>query len=171
DPGHFDQLYLTRIRYADHGEGADRAFLVSVTFEYEDRPDPYSEFRSGFEIRTRRRCTAVRVRTHAGEDRLVRSYRLEYLDAGPAPGERVPLNRVSLLSRIQAVGHDGPETEELPPLEFAYTRFDPEERDLFPLSGRDLPPRSLASRDLALVDLVGNGLPDVVEMNGTTRYW
>lgn len=41
---------------------------MSVTFEYENRPDPFSEYRPGFEIRTRKRCTRIIVRTHAGQD-------------------------------------------------------------------------------------------------------
>src|SRR5690606_41396136 len=39
------------------------------------------------------------------------------------------------------------------------------------LEGRDLPAQSLASPDLELADLFGNGLPDILEMNGTVRYW
>ena len=58
-PHHWDQLYLKRIRYADYSENGATKFLVSVTFLYEDRPDPFSEYRAGFEIRTRKRC-----RTH-----------------------------------------------------------------------------------------------------------
>ena len=38
-------------------------------------------------------------------------------------------------------------------------------------TGTDLPARSLADPDLELVDLFGNGLPDILEMNGTVRYW
>jgi hypothetical protein len=78
---------------------------------------------------------------------------------------------VSLLSQIEVVGHDSTQTEALPPLEFGYTRFEPEKRDFFPLAGKDLPARSLADPNLELVDLFGNGLPDVLEMNGTVRYW
>ena len=39
------------------------------------------------------------------------------------------------------------------------------------MQGADLPARSLSNRDLELVDLFGNGLPDVLEMNGSVRYW
>ena len=170
-PHHWDQTYLDSIRYADHGEPSDRKFLISVRFEYEDRPDPYSEYRSGFEIRTRRRCMAIHLHTHAEVTRRVRSYRFVYVDARADLADRIPLNKASLLSRIEVIGHDGDTEERLPPLEFDYTRFDPQRRDFFALSGRDLPARSLASPDLALVDLFGNGLPDFVEMNGSARYW
>ena len=72
---------------------------------------------------------------------------------------------------MKVIGHDGDQTEELPPLEFGYTQFEPEGRDFFPLNGKDLPAQSLASPDLALADLFGNGLPDIFQMNGTVRYW
>ena len=213
-PHHWDQLYLKQIRYADYTDHGETKFLVSVTFEYEDedRPDPFSEYRSGFEIRTRRRYTHIEVRTHADEERLVRTYHLTYIDrrveefrtrlaeledllrldpvnedlisqrdVARAELEKleaaIPLNGVSLLSRIKVVGHDESQaeeenrTEELPPLEFGYTRFEPEGRDFFPVQGRDLPARSLASPDLELADLFGNGLPDILQMNGTVRYW
>lgn len=170
-PHHWDQLYLKRIRYADYDDNGATKFLVSVTFEYEERPDRFSEYRSSFEIRTRRRCTRIVVRTHADQDRDVRSYDFGYLDQRPELEKFLPINGVSLLSEINVTGHDGGKTESLPPLEFKYTRFEPEKRNLLPLQGAELPARSLAKPDLELVDLVGNGLPDFVEMNGTVRYW
>lgn len=170
-PHEWDQLYLSDIRYADFGDPDNPEFLVHVRFIYEDRPDPFSEYRTGFEIRTIRRCTRIEIRTHADQDRLVRSYRLIYRDQREELRDRLPLNGVSLLSEIRVIGHDGEHTEELPPLEFGYTQFDPEKRDFFPLQGADLPAHSLANPDLELVDLFGNGLPDIFEMNGTVRYW
>ena len=61
--------------------------------------------------------------------------------------------------------------EEMPPLAFRYTTFEPLGRRFVPLHGQDLPARSLANPDLEIVDLFGNGLPDILEMNGTVRYW
>ena len=66
----WDQLYLARIRYVDYG--ADR-FLVSVSFDYEERPDPFSDYRAGFEIRTRCAAGAIRsapMRTGAARAQL-----------------------------------------------------------------------------------------------------
>ena len=133
--------------------------------------DPFSEYRSGFEIRTRKRCTRIVVSTHADEDRKVRSYDLIYIDQRPELKALLPINGVSLLSQVKVTGHDGDKTETLPPLEFRYTSFQPEKRDFFPLQGSDIPAGSLANPNLELVDLFGNGLPDLVEMNGTVRYW
>ncbi|HEX5717699.1 MAG TPA: SpvB/TcaC N-terminal domain-containing protein, partial [Thermoanaerobaculia bacterium] len=169
----WDQLYLEQVRWVDYRNGAGEVrFLLTVDLDYEDRPDPFSDHRAGFEVRTRQRCVRIALSTHAGEERLVRSWELAYLDQRPELADLLPANAVSLLSRVRVAGHDGGRTQELPPLDLGYTRFEPAERDFFPLSGRgDLPARSLADRDLELVDLFGNGLPDILEMNGSVRYW
>ena len=179
DSHHWDQLYLKRIRYVNYNDettGEER-FLVSVTFDYDDeeRPDPFSEYRAGFEIRTQKRCKQIVIRTHGDAERLVRTYTLVYLDerivAGGLSETVLPRNGVSILSQMKVIGHDGDQTEELPPLEFGYTQFEPEGRDFFPLNGKNLPAQSLASPDLVLADLFGNGLPDIFQMNGAVRYW
>lgn len=197
--GEWDQVYLRSIRYVDvqGSDPDDDSFLVSVEFVYEDRPDPFSSYRSGFQIRTRRRCSRIEVSTHAEAPRHVRTYQFVYLDQRiaseegtfpdpdlianlaiePVGADRLPINGVSLLSQLHVIGQDDsaprPEdrTQRLPPLEFGYTPFRPERRDFFPLEGRDLPTQPLSSPELELVDLFGNGLPDMIEMNGTVRYW
>ena len=68
------QPLLQHIRYADYSDQGGTNYLVSVTFEYEDRPDPFSEYRAGFENRTTKRCRRIIVQTHAGQDRSVREY-------------------------------------------------------------------------------------------------
>lgn len=173
-PHHWDRLYLKHIRYADYGKPTNPEFLVSVTFEYEDRPDPFSEYRSGFEMRMRRRCREIQIRTHANGEQRVRTYQFIYLDRRQDIDDltqRLPLNGISVLSQIRVTGHDGNIQETLPPLEFDYTQFEPLDRDFLPIEGRELPTRSLANPELELADLFGNGLPDILEINGTVRYW
>src|SRR5262249_48954500 len=126
----WDQLYLRRIRCTDDADPqtGDEKFLISSTFNYEERPDPFSEYRPGFEIRTARRCTSIEVRTHADRERLVRTYRLIYLDQRGLPIGQLPLNAASLLSQILVGGHDDDTSESLRPLEFGYTVFAPTRR-------------------------------------------
>ena len=185
---HWDQLYLRRIQYVDYTTpGHQEQFLVSVTFDYDTLPDrydanvpdsrrlyPFSEYRAGFEIRTRKRCRRITIATHAGQDHIVRTYDLVYLDQRADLADlatRLPRNGISLLCQVKVTGHEGAQTEQLPPLEFAYTRFEPVGCDYLPLSGADFPPGSLAQPDYELVDLFGNGLPDILQMNGAVRYW
>ena len=176
-PRQWDQAYLEQIRYADFEENGQTRFLVTVTFVYQERPDPLSEYRSGFEIRTRLRCTRIEVRTHADQERLQRTYELDYLDqrvqAGELPAANLPPNRVSLLSQVRVVGHDGDLTQALAPLEFGYSRFEPQRQRFRSLAATDgaMPPRSLANDDLEMVSLFGNGLPDIVQLNGVAQVW
>jgi RHS repeat-associated protein len=175
----WDQLYLERVRYVDYDQDGQNRFLVSVTFVYDERPDGFSSHRAGFEVRTRLRCRRIEVRTHPHPDPdiLVRTYELIYADervrAGDLDRSVLPANGVSLLSQLRVVGHDGERTEQLPPLEFGYTRFQPTGTRFGPLTaaGNQLPARSLADGDLELVDLFGNGLPDLMQMNGEVQFW
>ncbi|MGN9908999.1 SpvB/TcaC N-terminal domain-containing protein [Phytohabitans sp. LJ34] len=159
------QPMLARISYADYGDRADPEFLVVVDFDYETRPDAFSDHRAGFEIRTSLRCAAIRVRTRAadGVDRPSRMYRFGYQPAA--------FNGVSLLTRIEAIGVDGATAEPTPPLTFGYSGFDPRGRRFEPVRGRALPTVALSDPTLALVDLRGAGLPDLVELGATARYW
>lgn len=169
--GHqWDHPLVTQIRYADYrvNNQSQTKFLVTVTFEYEDRLDPFSDYRAGFEIRTSKRCKAILVKTHADQVCNVRRYDFRYKNDS--------LNKVSLLTSVEVAGFDdiGVESKELPRLEFGYSQFNPQDqkqREFYPVQGSDLPATSLANTSMELVDLFGNGLPDILEMNGTVRYW
>lgn len=189
----YEQCYLQRIRYADYGpQTAARQFLVSVQFAYADvRPDAFSTYDAGFEVRTTQRCTHIRTFTHPqdadlpvghqpnrvgnGPDTVaVKTYALRYLDEF---ADQLPaLNGASLLHQVTVTGHnagavDGPQQEQMPPLTFGYSNFAPLLQRFFPVTG-ELPGTSLASPDLDLVDLFGRGLPDVVQLGGgVARYW
>lgn len=165
------QLYLSDIRYVDYGLPAASTFLVSIRFSYEPRPDEFSDHRAGFAIRTRKRCSTITLLTQPGEELVSRTYSFIYADDPRAPHSAVPLNRASLLSQIQVTGIDGSKRQVLPPLNFDYTRFVPKTQRFFPVTGPELPAESLAQPDRDLVSLFGNGLPDILQMNGVVRYW
>ncbi|MGL5861374.1 MAG: SpvB/TcaC N-terminal domain-containing protein [Phycicoccus sp.] len=167
--GHtWDQPLISRIEYADYGDRTDPSFLVAIDFEYDERPDPFSDYRAGFEIRTTLRCGTIRISTRAidGELRVAREYRLRYRRAG--------FNGASLLDRVDVVGIDAtadPAEEVLPPLTFGYAEFDTGRRRFAEVTGRGLPTASLGDPTMALVDLRGSGLLDVVELGEASRYW
>ncbi|MCZ4123095.1 SpvB/TcaC N-terminal domain-containing protein [Streptomyces sp. H39-S7] len=174
EPGHtWDQPLLARISYADYGNRAEPSFLVAVDFAYEARPDAFSEHRAGFEVRTALRCRTVRVTTHAADGiaRVARECRFTY--------QQAPFNGVSLLTRLDVVGIDDqgvppgqePATESLPPLTFGYSGFGPAGRRFEAVDGPGLPAVSLSDPALALVDLRGTGLPDLVELGAAARFW
>src|SRR5262249_40873231 len=119
----------------------------------------------------------IAITTHADQDRLARTIDLAYVDervdTNELPADRRPRNGVSLLSQVRVTGHDGDQAQSLPPLEFGYTPFDPGRRNFQPVQSvnNTLPPRSLADADLDMVSLFANGLPDIVQMNGSVRFW
>lgn len=151
------QAYLVEVSYA----------VYSVRMTYEPRPDPHSDFRSGFELLTRRRCSRIDVIADPLGSVPFRSWVLEYTEATDA--------RTSLLSGITLTGTD-PDTGEtlsLPPLELTYTAFGPERRRYRRISApAGPPPGTLGDGNADLIDLDGIGLPGVVRIeNGSARYW
>jgi hypothetical protein len=165
------QLYLSEIRYVDYGLPSEGKFLVAVRFSYEPRSDEFSDHRAGFAIRTRRRCSTITIVTKPAEELVSRTYSFIYAGDTRAPHSEMPLNGASLLSQIQVIGIDGARLQLLPPLKFDYTRFVPKTQRFFPVSGPELPAESLAHPDRELVSLFGNGLLDILQMNGVVRYW
>lgn len=163
-PHNSDQLYLSSIKYNQYYDEDVKKHLCEVRFEYEERPDAFSVYRQGFEIRTTKRCKSVSTYTHADETRKVKTYHFNYV-------EELPLNGASLLKDVSVEGHKGEESEWMPPLEFGYSTFKPSIRGLDEIKG-PIPSLSLAQPGYELVDVTGNGLPDLLQMDGTgSRYW
>jgi RHS repeat-associated protein len=171
------QRYLSEVRYADYGDTVNPSYLVGARIVYQDedsggpaqRPDPFSDRRPGFELRSTLRAQRIEIWTHAPNPVLATTVDLGYLDQlGSAPS-----NAVSLLARIQVRGHDTtktPDTQALPPLEFSYSDWDPASRR-FQMLSEQLPPTPLGSAGLELVDLFCDGLPSLLQLNGAARYW
>lgn len=138
------------------------------------RPDRFSSFRSGFEVRTLRRCARVLMFHHFAElaaPRLVRSTDFSY---------RIDTDtQASLLNGVTVTGYDRDaggayRSASMPPLVFDYAPFKPHEQRYQPLKalGGDMPPLALRDPGMALVDLFGDGLPDVLQTGADGfRYW
>lgn len=138
------------------------------------RDDRFSSFRAGFEIRTLRRCRRVLMFHHfteLGSPTLVRSTDFEYSN-----------DTHTLLSFLTAVTVTGYQrdasgnykTESMPPVTLKYTEFRPDEQRYQSVVARgdDMPPLALNNRNMALVDLFGGGLPDVLQSDiGGFRFW
>ncbi|MCZ7639105.1 MAG: hypothetical protein M5U12_25470 [Verrucomicrobia bacterium] len=171
DEMNLHQKYIATIRY---GPGAppwsDYHFVV---FQYEDRPDWFEDCRPGFPVRTGKRLKSVVIGTqgptlagHAqgdfdgdgASDNLVRRYDLEYVGSG---GDAV---HGSLLGKITVIGADG--ASSLPPSTFGYTMGSADVE--FSAAGRIIggenePPWVMDNALVELVDLNGDGLPDLLK--------
>ncbi|MCB9230590.1 MAG: hypothetical protein H6581_02960 [Bacteroidia bacterium] len=139
------------------------------------RPDPYSVYRPGFEVRTRLLCQNVRVfhqfeGEFSGESFLTTVLDFQY--------QTTPYGGNSLLQRVVETGYRRDEagnytSRALPPVDLTYQEFDPlgqEFRKLEVLGGANLPGN--LSRDGFLpVDLKGEGLPGFLHSNAeVTQY-
>ena len=142
------------------------------------REDPFSSFRSGFEIRTLRRCRRVLMRHHFKEGELdgaplVKSTDFQYTVN--------PETQLSFLSSATVSGYrkdpSNPDRylkRDLPPVTFKYSKFEPEKQRYQSVSakGLDLPPRSVDAPDFTFMDVFGNGLPDILQdTGGGFHYW
>lgn len=139
------------------------------------RPDRFSTFRAGFDVRTLRRCRRVLMFHHfapLGGPTLVRSNDLTY--------RTDPETRLSLLSSVTVTGYDrsaedgGYRAASLPAVVFSYEAFKPQNQRYRPLRavGGQMPPLGLNDSTMTLVDLFGDGLPDVLHTGPAGfRYW
>lgn len=165
----YDNLYLSEIKYCQYPDGDEIKHLCKVVFNYEERPDPFSGYKQGFEVRTTLRCKNIETWTNATELIKVKTYHFEYADE--ISGGHVPLNKMSLLNQIKVEGHNGEESEFMPALTFDYSIFDPLKREIKEIEGQ-LPGASLANSGFELVDVDGNGIPDILQLDGiTARRW
>jgi RHS repeat-associated protein len=165
------QRYLSQVSYADYGAADSGSLLVviKIILDPDPRPDPISDHRPGFELRTTQRAAAIETWTQAGAPVLARRVELSYADQAGLP----PANGVSLLTQVSTTGVDGDSTEALPPVEFGYTAWDPAARRYQPLTvtSAQLPATSLAAPGIDLVGMFGDGLPSILQLNGTALYW
>ncbi len=153
------RLYLLEIQYG----------IYRIEFEYESRPDIIANARRGAEVSTSLRCQRIQYFIDSLQVLPVRVYALNY--------QQENYSEISLLTSVEMTGlrvtPDGEERQSAPRLQFAYTEFDPSSRryQSFDTVGAAPPPLSVAQPDTELVDVLGDGLPDVVELSGRDCLW
>ncbi|MEL6152493.1 MAG: SpvB/TcaC N-terminal domain-containing protein, partial [Bacteroidota bacterium] len=196
--------YIERIRYGNQTSIADSMLLTSnpavtdpaqwhfeVVFDYGEydltasnpytpvrawaaRPDPFSSYHAGFEIRTHRRCLHTLM-----------FHRFAELGTNPvltqATAYDYTLNyaQMSELTSVTETGYSYNTTTHtyttasLPSLALKYVPFAPEGHTFAPLTdeqgdalkGLDNPPNH------TLVDLFGEGIPGILYTNGVSTYY
>jgi RHS repeat-associated protein len=162
-----NQLYLEEMRYS----------IFRVRIKYEARPDILRNGRSGYERITALR--ASRIELHCDKlgpmTTLMRTWALHYTQAA---------NGASFLTRLELFasesdddgndggsGADGTKTARFPDLVFSYSDINFQNWRVHEMQAMVPPPR-LGSAGTQLVDMTGNGLPDVLfSENGRTWLW
>lgn len=169
----------------DYGDHEGDTPVSSPTTAWPIRPDPFSSYRSGFEVRTYRRCRRFlmfhRFQELGPDPKLVRSLALDYDDylypSGAGAREELQYpgsTRIgSFLRRATLTGYadDGP-AQSMPPLELTYTRpeLSDEPRTLAGASYENLPAGVDGAR-YRWVDLNSEGLTGILSEEGNAwRY-
>lgn len=150
----FTNLYLKRILYGNDSPGVRDKWHFEAVFDYGDlqaadptksakdgwpcRLDPFSTYRSGFEVRTYRLCRRVLMFHHFAEleidPYLVRSTDLKHTSDGVA----------SFLSSVSVTGYiqgNGGSSQTMPPVDFTYTeaKINPDLNVIDAASSENLP--------------------------------
>jgi RHS repeat-associated protein len=182
--------YCKRIRYGNRvPDGGD--WMFEVVFDYGDhderaprpepdrpwpcRPDPFSTYRPGFEVRTYRRCHRVLMFHHfpgepgVGAHCLVGSTDLMYTSTGRAGMTTVASVTHTGYRRRPGGGYHA---RSLPPLEFGYSRavIGHETRDIGADSLRNLPV-GIDGTAYQWLDLDGEGISGVLTRQGGAWFY
>jgi Salmonella virulence plasmid 65kDa B protein len=172
----------------------DDGWMFTLTFDYGDhnlecpqvddvgswfaRSDPFSSYRSSFEIRTYRLCRRILMFHHFANklginDYLVQSTDFKY-DENPA---NTYLTSVTRSGYLRGDGEFCYIQKSLPPLEFKYSRF-PSDNELSNLKLEDIDSNSLENLPYGVdgstyrwLDLNGEGLSGVLTQQGNGWFY
>ena len=157
----------------DYGEHDDEAPAPDDAGEWGHRDDPFSSYRSGFEVRTTRLCRRVLIfhhipdlpNGHKGYDGLVRSTDLSYSD--PEAPDGTSGAQYAFLRAVTQTGYRrngaGYLKRSVPPVEFKYTQSVMEQtvQDVDPGSLENLP-AGVDGAGYEWIDLHGEGIPGIL---------
>ena len=150
-----NRLYLRRVSWS----------IYTLSLVYEERPDTLHDGRAGFSIRTARRCAAIELRCERLDQPVLKRYNLSYTQASGSG--------LSLLTEVRLFGLDeAGDSEEFPAIRLSYSQHRPDLARYLHIDAASVPPPSLDTADTALVDMTGDGLPDVLQTGpGGQRFW
>ncbi|MFE5616105.1 SpvB/TcaC N-terminal domain-containing protein [Streptomyces sp. NPDC056524] len=173
-----DWMFEVVLDYGEHDASAPRPREPEGVWD--PRPDPFSSYRAGFEVRTYRLCRRVLMFHHfpeepgVGRDCLVGSTDFTY--ELPGSTENAPGPVYSFLARITQRGYvrsgSGYRSSSLPPLDLEYStpRID-ETVHTVPASADAAPSGPVDGRRTQWADLDGEGLTGLLtEVGGAWFY-
>jgi RHS repeat-associated protein len=185
--GNADWMFEVVFDYADHdatvpkpNDDLARDATGALKYLWKGRPDPFSTYRSGFEVRTARLCQRVLIFHHfPGEadverDCLVRSTDFTYSAEVDPTDVRNPV--YTFMQAMTQTGYlrnnGGYDRRSLPPVEFKYS--EPHVQDAV----EDVDPESLEDLPIGLdgsvyrwTDLHGEGIPGILSERPGAWYY
>lgn len=191
------QRYLHSISYGNYlkKDATEESFAFNIVFDYGEydisnplvawtpvkewdcRPDPFSSYRSGFEIRTFRLCRNILLfhcfKEELGAPFLVKASTLEHINEETHdPIRFLGMSKVKKagLCAFRKASESTFERSDFPALEFSWSEFNPPERPEFKTltsGGYDIP-GLLESAQFFPVDLNGEGIPGLLYTDGSS---
>jgi RHS repeat-associated protein len=180
--------YLKRISYGETGADLSRGCSFQVVFDYGEhdstiptpgevqpwlvRPDPFSSFRSCFEVRTYRLCQRVLMFhsfTELGETPcLVRSVDFQY-DANPIASQMISVNQAGYIQNAVTGAY---QKAVFPALNFGYSQavIDPEVQFISPSSLENIP-IGLDNGQYQWIDLKSEGISGILAETGSSWFY
>ena len=185
--GNADWMFEVVFDYDDHdavvpkpNDDQAKDAAGALNYPWKARPDPFSSYRSGFEVRTTRLCQRVLMFHHfpgeagVGRDCLVRSTDFTYSDEVDPTDVRNPVYTFlqAVIQTSYRRNNSGYDKRGLPPIEFKYT--EPIVQDAV----EEVDPESLENLPVGLdgstyrwTDLHGEGIPGMLaEQAGAWFY-
>lgn len=182
--------YIDTIQYGNYADAdGNMNFAFKLAFNYGQaagqapdtgwacRPDPFSLYNSGFEIRTYRLCQSIQLIHHfpdeLGDAVVVKELAFTYENIQQYTP--VVFQGMSMLTKATVTGFrkELSEPQSLPPLEFGYSAFQPPATAEFNMLsvGDGTIPGYLTATEYLPVDLNGEGLPGFLISNDTTSLY
>jgi RHS repeat-associated protein len=144
------------------------------------RDDSFSTYRSRFELRTLRRCRGILMFHHFQElEAIGKPQAITLVKSTDFQYEQNPDTKLSFLSGITVTGYRWDERDQefkigsMVPVTFKYSEFKPQEQryQSVTANGNDLPHRALNDPNFTLMDLFGDGLPDILNTTNNGYYF
>ena len=185
----YSQSYLKRVLYGNMVPHQEGDWLFELVFDYGDhpvdgngvpifadsnpwpvRPDIFSTFRSGFDVRTYRLCHRILMFHHFEAELGVKNYLVK------ATHLEHDLNPIASL--VKSVTHTGYQLENgvyrqksFPPVSFDYTKAKVD-HTIYSIHAEDLPnaPEGIGN-GYQFLDLEGEGVSGILKQNGTAWYY
>ena len=179
-----DWLFEVVFDYGEHNQGKP-ASTEDPSRQWVARADPFSTFRSTFEVRTNRLCQRILMFHHfpkgkngeSGYDGVVRSTNFSYDQSDPNSlflGNSIATKLLSITQTGYALDNTGKSyvTKTFPPLEFIYSAaiIDPTVRTVEPSSLENLP-IGLDGSSYQWLDLDGEGLSGIITHQSGSLFY
>lgn len=164
----------------DYGEHAEDCPTPQEYRDWDARPDPFSTYRSGFEVRTYRLCERILMFHHfpneqnVGRDCLVSAFELSYDQDKSSynEGSRIGSFVSKFTQRAYQKKSDGYIHKALPPVEFRYSQPSIS-TDLHDLDEKDIAELPFGFDDAVSrwIDLDGEGIQGILTKQGGCYYY